>query len=122
MTILIGILGIIMGTAMAKSILYRLQFLFLYVRSSIIMSESIDRVAIKWKGICHTAEPPRRHHDVIREMAKRNFGPECMHNQGFMTDRGRFVDRKEALEIATKANQIKIKTSPKDKLFSEDLW
>lgn len=88
------------------------------------MDERIDRVAIKWKGICHTAAPPYRHHNVIHEMAERGFGPECMREQGFMTDRGRFVDRVEAFKIAGKAGQIKGggMSNLQNGLFSEDLW
>lgn len=88
------------------------------------MTERIDRVAIKWAGVLHTAERPRRHHDVIHEMAKLGFGPECMHVQGFVTDTGRFVGRNEAMEIATAAGQIIRRTGGEGskRLFSEDLW
>jgi len=44
--------------------------------------------------------------------------------QGFMTDQytnPRFVDRKEALEIAIAAGQFITKHCPKDRLLSEDL-
>lgn len=41
--------------------------------------------------------------------------------QGFMTSDGRFVDRKEALEIAIKAEQI-LPDAGKNELWSEDLW
>ena len=43
-------------------------------------------------------------------------------DQGFMTDKGRFVDRLEACKIAKSAGQIINKTGPEDDLFSEDLW
>jgi hypothetical protein len=39
--------------------------------------------------------------------------------QGFITDKGVFLDRKEAGEYAFKYGQIK---EPNDFLFSEDLW
>lgn len=39
--------------------------------------------------------------------------------QGFITTKNRFVDRKEAAEIAYSAGQI---ASPKDELYSEDLY
>lgn len=89
-----------------------------------VTNERIDRVAIKWAGVVHTAEQPRRHHDVIHEMAKLGFGPECMHDQGFVTDTGRFVDRKEAYLIAGRAGQIKENShaSMTHGLFSEDVW
>jgi hypothetical protein len=39
-----------------------------------------------------------------------------------MTSLGRFVDREEALEIATRAGQIAAKTNPAWILLSEDMW
>ena len=42
--------------------------------------------------------------------------------QGFITTKGKFVDRKKALVIATHYNQIIKKHPPYDKLLSEDLW
>ena len=42
--------------------------------------------------------------------------------QGFITNKGRFVDRKEALEIAKANNQIRHKTGGSDELYSEDLY
>lgn len=41
-------------------------------------------------------------------------------SQGFMTNRARFVDRKEAAKIAVEAGQVDLKTI--EILFSEDLW
>ena len=45
--------------------------------------------------------------------------------QGFLTNLNRFVDRKEAMEIALKSGQIKDKNkliNPRIGLFSEDLY
>ena len=44
--------------------------------------------------------------------------------QGFLTNANRFVDRKEALKIATEAKQLlhEIKLDPNVGLTSEDLW
>jgi hypothetical protein len=45
--------------------------------------------------------------------------------QGFIDNRGSFLGREEALEVAKKAGQInrfRKKTQPEDKLFSEDLY
>ena len=42
--------------------------------------------------------------------------------QGFITDDLRFVDRKEALEIAKKENKNLNKLVNNDELYSEDLW
>ncbi len=41
------------------------------------------------------------------------------HEQGFLTNKNRFVNRKEAAIIAFGANQI---TEPKETLYSEDLY
>ncbi|HDR1877147.1 TPA: hypothetical protein R4341_000767 [Pasteurella multocida] len=43
--------------------------------------------------------------------------------QGFITNKGRFVDRKEALEIAKQNNQIKFDIGyPPEELYSEMLY
>lgn len=42
--------------------------------------------------------------------------------QGFITSYDRFVDRKEALEIAKKNNKNLKKICPSDELYSEDLF
>lgn len=65
---------------------------------------------------------PARHHDIIRAMVDSGHEAPITGEQGFVTTRGRFVDRKEGLEIATKAGQLIRKTPPEDVLFSEDLW
>lgn len=45
----------------------------------------------------------------------------CKVHQGFITSYGRYVDRKEALEIAIKANQVK-KEECGPQLYSEDIF
>lgn len=46
-----------------------------------------------------------------------------MDQQGFITNKGRFVDRKEALEIAKQNNQIKFDIGyPPEELYSEMLY
>lgn len=42
--------------------------------------------------------------------------------QGFLTSHGRFLDRHQALLVASKQNQLIRKTDPIDRLFSEDLF
>lgn len=53
-----------------------------------------------------------------------DFKPtEHNHIQGFLTNRNRFVDRKEALEIALNANQVtKEELGEYKELFSEHVW
>jgi hypothetical protein len=41
---------------------------------------------------------------------------------GFLDQEGVFMDRIEALEVAQAADQIRDKTEPSDRLFSEDLY
>ena len=42
--------------------------------------------------------------------------------QGFIDQWGVFMDRFEALAVATAANQVLVKTYPSNQLFSEDLY
>jgi len=42
--------------------------------------------------------------------------------QGFLTSKCRFVDRKEALKIAKKYKQITYKCVDNDELYSEDIF
>ena len=46
----------------------------------------------------------------------------CDHTQGFLTSKGRFVNRKEAWKIALAAGQITEEDGYKQQLFSEDLY
>ena len=70
-----------------------------------------------------------RHYDQfmrkqIRELEKQYNYALLDWEQGFLTNKGRFVDRKEAMEIAKAQNQvIRLSGSPNiDILFSEDLY
>jgi len=70
-----------------------------------------------------------RHADIIRTMVnllgKRTcqFGEDCAgeSEQGFVTNKNRFVDRSEAMKIARTANQI-ISDTTFPELYSEDLY
>ena len=42
--------------------------------------------------------------------------------QGFLTSKCRFVDRKEAFKIANRYNQIVLKHGMPDELYSEDIF
>lgn len=90
-----------------------------------VTQERIDAAAIRYDGVVYAVPQPGRHHDVIHKMAKAGFGPECMHEQGFVTNKGRFVGRWDALRLAVLSGQLderKKKTAPANELFSEDLW
>ena len=59
-----------------------------------------------------------RHHHII-EVRGRDLN--VKKTQGFVTSKGRFVNRKEAAKIACKANQVGGDTDMKI-LYSEDIW
>lgn len=97
-------------------------------RSGFEIVEAMERIeasAVHPRGGEPTSLPaPARHHDVIAYLAKRGFGPGDMGpaRQGFMTTKGRFVDRVEAFDIAKRAGQLLRKGQPGGRLYSEDLW
>lgn len=79
----------------------------------------IIAAAVKYRGVVFTGY---RHDRVYTSFPMGFFkGPEGTkdHIQGFITDKGIFLDRKEGGEYAFKIGQIKKET---DLLFSEDLW
>jgi hypothetical protein len=85
---------------------------------------TIEHVAIMYEGKLWSLPRPNRHHNIIRVIAACNgVGIKGPNVQGFLTDQGRFVDRKEALQIALAAGQV---LNPDDvrgaRLYSEDLW
>lgn len=67
-----------------------------------------------------------RHPDIIGILptnnSLRNDGKEYKCTQGFITSKGRFVDREEAYLIAKKADQLLNDFEGKSKLFSEDIY
>lgn len=80
--------------------------------------EHIAAVAIKMPdGSIRTKERPARHHELIHDLYEET-GEVVTGQQGFVTNEGRFVERKEAYIIAIKADQL----DPKRTLFSEDVW
>lgn len=82
----------------------------------------IKAAAIKSSnGKIFSVERPGRHHDVIALMAKLGH-KKPLGIQGFITDKGKFVDRIEGLKIAKDNNQIIKKNGNAKMLFSEDLW
>lgn len=67
-----------------------------------------------------------RHFDTVmhRQIEAANVG-DAEHEQGFIDQWGVFMDREEALAVATAAGQINVrrpKSAPFDELFSEDLY
>ena len=86
--------------------------------------ETIALVAWTHKnGNIYAVERPGRHGHVIAMLAEMGLaGAENLLDDGFVTSHGRYVNRKEAVIIATSQGQTVRKTSPVNKLFSEDLW
>jgi hypothetical protein len=95
--------------------------LSLEIRCKVV--ETIMGVALRWQGVVYKLPAPRRHGDVIQLMrTEHGHGPECMHEQGFYTNREEFIDRQEAWEIARYGKQILPKPPVPGTLFSEDVW
>jgi hypothetical protein len=75
-----------------------------------------------------SAPPPARHHSLLHPVKDHWDWELRIHpdDQGFLTSAGRFVGRKEALDIAERAGQIdptnRKSGSSSNDLFSEDLW
>ncbi len=88
--------------------------------------ETIVGSAVKLSdGRVYSVPKPGRHGHVFvmfKEMRERGDGvPKEGQIQGFVTNTGRFVDRKEGAELALSNGQIKKLNWPPD-LYSEDLW
>lgn len=89
--------------------------------------ERLTGCAIMWAGVIWTVPAPGRHHNVIHKIcteSQRDCVPgEDEASQGFITNRNRFVDRREGLLIAMAAGQILRRTgAADDQLYSEDVW
>ena len=93
-------------------------------------------VAIKNDTITIQLPKPNRHCDCFAYL-KSNLGGDVANklaigmqgkNQGFITDKGVYLDRFQAMRHAKRCGQVLIKTDPDIKhkwshpLFSEDLW
>lgn len=73
-----------------------------------------------------------RHGDVIAQMCglkglrtvnfSYDFDHAGDHEQGFLTSKNRFVDRREAFDIASEAKQIRGAMYDRNELYSEDIY
>ena len=68
--------------------------------------ERIEAAAIRYSAGFFALAPPSRHHDVVEFLTSQGVqqGPDWQ--EGFLTNTGRFVDRKGAYPIAEAAGQI----------------
>jgi len=82
----------------------------------------ITHVAIKHDDIVYALPKPKRHCHVLAMMKALGIKPPCGRYQGFVTDTGTFVDRKEGARIALASGQIVELQFTDDELLSEDLW
>lgn len=85
------------------------------------MTERIVSVAISAFGIIASLPAPARHGDVLKKLHYFNeivLGPDT---QGFLTNAGRYVNRRDAAVIALEQGQCEKLIAP-PKLYSEDLW
>lgn len=90
--------------------------------------EMITTAALLVDGVIWTLPRPARHHVLIHAYALAHHGQAGvagirLNMQGFMTSRGRWVSREEALGLARVAGQLRQsqELSP-GRLTTEDLW
>lgn len=83
--------------------------------------ETVTTAAAKVGKRIWSLPAPARHHHVFRVMGAEGFKAWGSEETGFLTNTGRYVDRKEAARIAVEAGQITAPKWPPD-LYSEDLW
>jgi hypothetical protein len=81
----------------------------------------IVSVAMRINGMIVSKPAPARHFHVMNALPARIARAVLPSDQGFLTDTGHYVDRQDALRIATAAGQLLKPTAHKE-LFSEDLW
>jgi hypothetical protein len=68
---------------------------------------------------------PGRQHNLVRAIADdmgQSYIPPDVSSHGFLTSRGRFVQRPEARRIAEEQGQLLKGASLSNELYSEDLW
>lgn len=93
------------------------------IRAATVLIDETDNTIINTFSV---ASPG--HHAECIFFANKYYGrpistiPNTKQSQGFITNLGRYIDRKEGFKIATAANQINKKHGNPTKLFSEDMW
>lgn len=80
----------------------------------------IVAVAARKGGVVVSAGERGRHYQVLRGLDGAGADP-LEWEQGFLSSTGRFLDRREALEVAIASGQVTTPRNPRE-LFSEDLW
>ena len=82
----------------------------------------ITGVAIGCKGLLITLPKPNRHSDCCVYAKSLGIDLSILKNQGFVTDKGKYLDRKKAAKHAKRVNQESMYGNFGDVLISEDLW
>lgn len=73
-----------------------------------------------YKGRTYALPCPHRHHELFEGLTNPSDGSEI---QGFLDDRGKFLNRTNALAVALKSGQVIDEDSIRaGQLYSEDLW
>ena len=87
--------------------------------------ELIVAAAVRFDGAIISFPRPGRHGECLNWLAHRGMN-RSWHDCGFLTNRGRFVGRKEAGRIVLAAEQGSPGGTPENNphmaLFSEDMW
>lgn len=84
----------------------------------------LTHVAIRFRGVVYSLPAPNRHHDVIRHIVQQT-GVDHVDGdeQGFLDEKGTFLNRRQALMSASLLGQLKPGTVVRGgRLFSEDVW
>lgn len=87
--------------------------------------ETVERAALRVNGEVWSLPRPARHMHLIHAWCSANRRkPIADHEAGFLTSKGRFVTRAEALELALAAGQVDNVEALRGgaTLTSEDLW
>ena len=87
-------------------------------------SKRIVAAAVSVDGVIISMEQPKRHGDILENLffffnVAENVEKQMI--QGFLTNQGKFVNRKAAMRIAKRAGQVD-KNDEGTTLISEDLW
>lgn len=84
--------------------------------------EMITEVAIIFEGQTYSLPKPYRHHDVICMIYNANGYRSVHGEQGFLDDKGNFMNRRVALAHALECGQVLQENIRFPELYSEDLW
>lgn len=87
-----------------------------------LAGKSVAAAAIRQNGVIYTGV---HHHQIIHQIVTVTGIKPCTGEQGFIDDKGNFLTREQAAQLALKSGQLKQPRYPNDpnpQLFSEDLW